>query len=196
MKNKLLELLTKDERDLVKIKSFKNKEIAFYEDQECNEFSILLSGEIRIISYNDSGRSLTYRVITPGEVFGNNLLFSSDNKYKGNVISCSDSSLAIISKKSLLKILKNNDDFFIEYLRIQSDFGKELNKRIQILSSSDAKEKIINYISLNGGKVMIKSITLLADELAMTRENLSKCLSYLIKNKIIIRENKFYKMNN
>lgn len=195
MEIKLLSLLSNEEKKLIKIKSFSNKEILYFEGSNCDEVTILVSGEIRIVSNFEDGRSIVYRVVKPGEIFANNLVFSSNKTYKGNVVANKDVVVAIISSSNLIKLLKSNEKFLIEYLRVQSDFGKELNGIIKVLTSSNSEEKIINYLTIHGGKVFVKSVTNLAEELNMSRENLSRCLTKMIKKKKIAKENKVYYLN-
>lgn len=195
MEIKLLSLLKSEEKKLLKVETFSKNQTIFFEGDECEEISILVSGEIQIISNTLDGRSIIYRKLKQGEVFGNNLLFSSDNCYKGDVVAVSESTLCFINKENLIKLLKTNDDFLYEYFRIQSDFGKELNGLIKVLTSKTSEEKVINYLKINGGKALIKSVTTFASELNMSRENLSRILSKMIKEKKIFKKGKLYYLN-
>ena len=187
MENYLLNLLTKDERKYVKGISVKKNSTIFKEGDKCDCIGIVFSGQVKICSYSFSGNEMLFATINANEVFGNNLLFSSDNSYKGNVIATEKTVLALIHKKNLLTILKSNETFLKAYLEIQSDGAKELNNKIRMLSYDSAEERLIYYIYSHGGKVEFKSVTELANVVHLKRETVSRLLTKLNNDKVIER---------
>lgn len=187
MEIKILSCLTKEERKLVKGLSIKKGLTIFKEGETCDSFGIVVKGKIQIVSYSIEGRTLIYNTILPGQVFGNNLLFSSESVFKGNVIAEEQSTVAFIKKEDLITILQTNKEFLLEYLNKQSDFSKQLNSRIKILSNEGAEDRLLVYLGMNGNDITFKSITKLADELCLTREALSRCVTRLEKKHLIKR---------
>ena len=183
----ILSLLTKDERKLLNVESFKKNQIIFKENEQCDSIGILIEGKVQIISYSFSGKEVVFNVLEKNQIFGNNLLFSSNPLYKGNVISLSKSTIVFIKKDNLITLLSSNKKFLEEYLRIQSDFGKHLNSRIKLFSIDSAKERFEYYIFLNKGEIRFKTITSLANELNLKRETLSRLISKLEKENVISR---------
>ncbi|MBP1530010.1 MAG: Crp/Fnr family transcriptional regulator, partial [Erysipelotrichaceae bacterium] len=120
----------------------------------------------------------------------NNLLFSSQPFYKGDVIAESDSGIILIKKDVLIGFLEENTDFLLAYLQIQADSGKRLHSRIRLLSIDSAQERFITYLRENGNKITYSSVSDLADDLFIRRETLSRLLSKLIKNKVVIKDGK------
>ena len=116
----LLDLLTEEEKNSVIYKRLEKGEILFLEDGICNSIGVIVEGHIDIVSYSFSGKEMIYNSLKMYDVFGNNLLFSDSPKYKGNVISKDKSLVGLIKKETLLTILMNNDQFLVEYLKIQS----------------------------------------------------------------------------
>ena len=123
-------------------------------------------------------------------MFGNNLLFSSQPFYKGDVIAESDSGIILIKKDVLIGFMEENTDFLLAYLQIQADSGKRLHSRIRLLSIDSAQERFITYLRENGNKITYSSVSDLADDLFIRRETLSRLLSKLIKNKVVIKDGK------
>ena len=124
----------------------------------------------------------------------NNLIFSSYPYFRGDIIATKDSEIVLISKDNLIKLLTTNNDFLIEYMRIQSNFGKELNARIKLLSINNIQDRFLYYLHLNKDVISYNTITDLAKQLNIERETLSRLISKLIKNNIIIRDNKTIKV--
>ena len=185
----IIDLLTEQEKKYLETISFKEDEILFYEDDICHSLGIVLEGELKISSFTFEGNEIIYNELARGSVFGNNLLFSKDNKYKGDIRATSKGKIAIIKKDNLLKLLMSNETFLKEYLSIQSDFAKTLNAKIKLLSFNNAKERLLYYLFINNNRVKYRSITGLSKNLNLTREATSRLISTLEKEKIIIKKN-------
>jgi len=84
--NTLLDALNESELKRTRIQAYPKDTIIYKEDDFCHEITIVLEGVIEISSFSFQGQEMIYNTILPGQVFGNNLLFSSDPHYKGNVI--------------------------------------------------------------------------------------------------------------
>ena len=191
--NNLINLLTKYPQYLEK-RTYKPQETIFLENDTCISVGIVKSGEISIKSYFASGKEVTYNVLEEGQMFGNNLVFSSTPRYRGDVISQKQSEIWFISRGNLLKLLKQDDELLVLYLTQQSDFSKNLNFKIKLLTISSAEDRLTYYLTFNKGKITYKSITKLANELYLTRESLSRTITKMVKEKKITQINKTLKL--
>ena len=187
MKNNILSLLSKEERSLLLVKTLDKGEVLFREGELCSEVSIVVSGQVKISSVHYSGSEVVFNILENGEMFGNNLLFSDNPTYKGDVIALKDSTIVSINKANLERILQSNKEFLIAYLNIQSNFGKKLNSTIKMLSFSSAEERFLFYLKENNDEIKFESVTDLADILHLKRETLSRLLTELEKENIIRR---------
>lgn len=186
----ITDLLENKEKKLLISNTLLRNETLFHEGDHCTQIGIVIDGSISIISYLPDGSEVIYNTLEKGEIFGNNLIFSSEPYYKGDIIARTDCSLYLIRKEDLLQILQKNSVFLNEYLRIHSDFSKKLNSRIRLLSISSARERFLYYLYDHKSQLTYTSISELARELYLERETLSRLLSRLNKEKIIIQQNK------
>ena len=184
----IIDLLTEQEKNYLIYKSFKEDEVLFYENDVCNTLGVVIEGELKISSFTFEGNEIIYNELVRGSVFGNNLLFSKDNRYKGDIRATSKGKVAIIKKDNLVKLLTGNEKFLKEYLSIQSDFARSLNSKIKLLSFINAKERLLYYLFINNNHVKYKSITGLSKNLYLTREATSRLISTLVKENIIIKK--------
>lgn len=191
--NNLINLLTKYPQYLEK-RLYKPQETIFLENDTCISVGIVKSGEISIKSYFASGKEVTYNVLEEGQMFGNNLVFSSTPRYRGDVISQKQSEIWFISRGNLLKLLKQDDELLVLYLTQQSDFSKNLNFKIKLLTISSAEDRLTYYLTFNKGIITYKSITKLANELYLTRESLSRTITKMVKEKKITQIRKTLKL--
>ena len=182
--NNILSLFKKYE-SIAENKAYKKGETIFYENDVCSKIGIVISGEISIKSYFSDGKEVIYNTLSKGQMFGNNLIFSSNPYYRGDVVCEQNAEISFLSKESLIKALRNDEDFLIEYLNEQSDFSKTLNFKIKLLTISSASDRLLYYLTFNKNKITYKSITKLAKELYLTRESLSRTIKKLKENKII-----------
>ena len=187
MENNILLNLSKDEKKLLEVKTLKKNEILYREDEKCESVSIVVSGEVKISTTSFEGQELIYNVLHKNDVFGNNLIFSDDPFYKGDVIATKDSTIVVIKRDNLISLLQSNKEFMISYLNAQSNFSKKLNSTIKLLSYSSAEERLRFYLFNHNGKIEFKSVSELAGILHLQRETLSRLLTKLEKENVIKR---------
>lgn len=188
MKIELLNVLNKEEHKLVKGYQIAKNNVIFHEGDVCETIGIIISGKVDIISYSFEGKELLINSLKAGEIFGNNLIFSSEPVYRGDVIAQEKSVIAIINKENLVYLLQNNKDFLNLYLKAQSDKAKLLTSRIQLLSLVNAEERLFYYASKNDNVIVYKNVTTLAATIGVQRETLSRLLTSLIKRHLIKKE--------
>lgn len=188
MKAALLNVLSKKEHQLVKGYQIAKGNIIFHEGELCESIGIVVSGKIDIVSYSFEGKEQLINSLKAGEIFGNNLLFSSEPVYRGDVIAKEKSVIAFINKDNLVYLLQNNEDFLNLYLKAQSDKAKALTARIQLLSFTNAEERLFYYASKNNDVIIFKNVTSLAATIGVQRETLSRLLTSLIKRHLIKKE--------
>ena len=188
MKIALLNVLSKEEHKLVKGYQVAKNSVIYHEGDTCENVGIIISGKIDIVSYSFEGKDLLINSLKAGDIFGNNLLFSSEPIYRGDVIAKEKSVIAFISKNNLVYLLQNNKEFLNLYLKAQSDKAKALTARIQLLSLVNAEERLFYYASKNDNVILFKNVTTLAATIGVQRETLSRLLTSLIKRHLIKKE--------
>ena len=188
MKIALLNVLSKKEHQMVKGYQIAKGNIIFHEGDVCESIGIVVSGKIDIVSYSFQGKELLINSLKAGDIFGNNLLFSSSPIYKGDVIAKEKCVVAFINKENLVYLLQNNSEFLDLYLQAQSDKAKLLTARIQLLSFPNAEERLFYYASRNHNIIEFKNVTTLAATLGVQRETLSRLLTNLVERHLIKKE--------
>ena len=188
MKIALLNVLSKKEHQMVKGYQIAKGNIIFHEGDVCESIGIIISGKIDIVSYSFQGKELLINSLKAGEIFGNNLIFSSSPIYKGDVVAKDKCVVAFINKENLVYLLQNNVEFLDLYLQAQSDKAKLLTARIQLLSFPNAEERLFYYASRNHNVIEFKNVTTLAATLGVQRETISRLLTSLVERHLIKKE--------
>ncbi len=188
MKIPLLQVLSKKEHKLVNGYQVTKNSVIAHEGDNCENIGIIVSGKVDIVSYAFKGKEMLLNSLKAGDIFGYNLIFSSEPIYRGDVIAKEKCVIAFINKENLIFLLQNNQDFLKLYLQAQSDFGKSLNARIQLLSFTNAEERLFYFASKNDNVIIFKNVTALAAQIGIQRETLSRLLTSLVKRHLIKKE--------
>ncbi len=187
---RLLETLSEEEKTLFLSKKLEKRDVLFRENERCDYVGIVSSGSLKIVSYLPDGKEIIYNEPKEGAMFGNNLVFSSEPYYKGDIVCQNDALVYLIAKEDLLDLLRNNPAFLTDYLQAQADFTKDLNDKIRLLAISGAEERLLYSLTLHKNKITYESIASLAATLFLERETLSRTLSKMEQKKIIRRQDK------
>ena len=189
-------LLNNIKEEYITKRSLDKDEILFKEGDRCEYVGVLIKGSLSISSYSFSGREIVYKDVQINELFGNNLIFSNEPFYKGNVISKSSKTLVyLINKENLIKLLQEDKEFLLNFLSIQSENGILTNIKIKLLSFDKAEDRLLYYLYQNNGHIKFKTVTDLAKFLFIERETLSRLLTKLEKENIINRSGKTIRLN-
>lgn len=180
-----------------KIYNYSKNEIIKNEGDLCDSIGIVLKGVIKISNYLINDTEFIISTLKANDMFGENLIFSNNNLYPGYITSISNSSIMFIKKNDFINLISVNNDFKLYYLSYVSNKFIELQTRIKILSQPTIKDMFLFYLKLNkntNGYTYIKSINSLSEYFNVPRPSLSRTVSLLIKDNIIIKSNKLYKI--
>lgn len=182
----ILDTLLEKEKNKLQITSIKKGKTLFNEDEICNVIGVILEGKLRISTFSYGNNEIIFNEINKGEMFGNNLIFSSSPYFKGDVVALEDTSILLINKDELLNLFKSNEYFLKEFLKAEGDFTIKLNTKIKLLSFNKIEDKLNYYLFVNNNEIKFKSVVELAKILQVAREPLSRLISKLVKEKKII----------
>lgn len=127
-------------------KLYRKNEIIAHEDDYCNTIGIILAGGIEITRLYSNGREVIVSKLNQGDIFGEAIIFSGIDKYPSTIISTSESTIAYIEKKELLKLLSSNEKVLNKFLSALSDKIVILNRKIKNSSFKNIRQRVINYI--------------------------------------------------
>lgn len=178
-------------------KSYKKNDIIKNKGDECNNIGYIISGDIKIINITLDNYEYIIDTLNEGCFFGDNLIYSTNNKYPGTIIACNNVIIKYFSRKNFNDLLQNNNDFLNYYLKYASNRYITLQTRIKVLCQPSIKDKFLYYLQMqsnisNSSYVYIKSIEQLANYLNVTRPSLSRCINDLIKKGIIKKNKKVF----
>ena len=179
--------------------NLKNGEKLFLEGDICNKLAYITKGEVIAKQSFQDGHDCILKVINKNKFIGINLIFSSNPIYKATFYSQGETTVKIISKDDLLKLM-NNKKIESNVLAMLSDYALELNEHIKLLNHKNIRSKICyylytKYITYNSLKFKLNiTKTNLAALLNVERPSLSFEIKKLCDEKIIKNHNKDYEI--
>lgn len=184
--------LLDSEKKYFKIVEYNAFDIIFNEHDVCNHLGIVLKGEVLIstITYNEKEEIIN--TIKEHDVFGDILLFASNNIYLGDVIAIKKSIVALITKDNLLTLLTQRKELLTKYLSHLSNKSLNIKLQSKLLSHKNIEDRIMYFLSTVKNKDNIyeyKSITDIANKLSLPRPSVSRSMT-ILENKGLIKKEK------
>ncbi len=169
------------------IEKFKKENIVFYEGDTPNYFYLLIDGFAKVYKVDPKGTEIVLHNFVGTTLIAEMASIEGFN-FPATCICVEDSTFALIKKDEFLKILQTN-------AAISFQVTKSLTRKIKgmdgLLNRSlifDATTKVASYIHDNPLSFKNKKNKIIATELHMTPETLSRILKKLKDLKIIDKE--------
>ncbi len=126
-------------------KNYKKGEIIFSENQTAHNYFQISIGVVKMNNYNDDGKEFIQGVFYKEQSFGEPPLFI-DVKYPANAETISESTILVISKEQLFKLLQENPE---THLKITQSLAKRLYYKAIIaseISSQEPSHRVLRFI--------------------------------------------------
>jgi len=173
------------------IKKYDKNSIVYLQNEICKSMDIILEGALTIQKIDSEGNVISISDFTQGDIVGENLLFSVENKYPMTVSAKIDVKIMHMSKDLILRFCQTNECFLTYILQSLSNKAVILSNRIKTLTMKTLKQCIIDfllfeYYSQNNKKIKLSmSKKELAEKFGVQRSSLSRELNKMRKDGLI-----------
>lgn len=160
-------------------RAFKKRQILFLEGHEGGYMFLLLDGHIQLYKDSEDGKEVVIKLVGPGEIFGEVVLFERDN-YPVNAVALKESRVLLIPKREIHALLKEEsfrNDFVSHLMKKQ----RYLTERILDLTLHDVEERFFRFLFDQYGTVEEIVIPLSKRDVAATIGTTQESLSRLIR---------------
>jgi len=164
-------------------KQVSKKQHLFFEDDKGVSLYILVTGSIQLYKTSTDGKDIVIRVVKPGEIFGEVILFEQD-RYPVSAVALKDSNLFIIPKHQFTCLLKKEEfsrDFFGTLMKKM----RYLAERIKYLTIHDVEDRLRQFLREQYGKkdTIVPTISKkdIASSIGTTPETFSRLINRLKK---------------
>ncbi|MFA6599553.1 MAG: Crp/Fnr family transcriptional regulator [Candidatus Omnitrophota bacterium] len=122
----------------------KKKEIVFLEGDRGESLFLLAQGSIRLYKAGPGGREAIIRIVKPGEIFAEVILFEKD-RYPVTSVALKDSILYALPRAKFHEMLKG-EDFRRDFIRLLLEKHRYLTERIVSLTSYDVETRLFRFL--------------------------------------------------
>lgn len=138
------DLLTEIKK-LGRVQLFKKKEFLFNAGDEANGFYYVRAGEIRVFRMDDQGREVEVVRLTPGDFFGEAVVFASD-KFPAFAQAVTDTETLFFTKKTILSHIDRDPSIARFFISLLANKCTVLNKRIETLELRTVRQRLAQFI--------------------------------------------------
>ncbi|MFZ7133542.1 MAG: Crp/Fnr family transcriptional regulator [Eubacteriales bacterium] len=130
--------------------SFDKNEYVTIEGDSFTGIGIMLMGEATISKENVAGNRIMVHLLKQGDIFGEMIAFSNRKTWPVSVMANQPSTVIFLPPQKLIGNCPNmcisHKELILNMLKIVSNRGLVLNKRLEYLSIKNVREKISTYL--------------------------------------------------
>ena len=170
---------------------YRKEDIIAFEGDEVNGLYILLKGSVRGEMTNYQGKVVKIEDINGCQLLAPAFLFGGDTHYPVDIIANTDCECIYLSKMSLEKMLRKNEQVQANFRNIIATKTQFLSNKIKFLALQPIKGKIASYLLTRTRNNQKDSVDLpysqdkLADLFGVTRPALTRAFRELDQDGII-----------
>ncbi|OPL08156.1 MAG: hypothetical protein AVO33_01865 [delta proteobacterium ML8_F1] len=169
-----------EKKGLIRVKSYGDGEIIYFEGDQCQTFDLILEGNLKAQSINISGNIFTVTNFTKGDSLGANLLFGYRNLYHMTITAQGKVQILQLDKSVIMPLSQKSEKFLQYFIESLSNNTTILGEKLTTLGSRSLRENIIHLLDTLSMKQGTLKVTLpysrqeLADQLGVQRPSLSR----------------------
>lgn len=177
-------------------KDFKENDVLCLEGEKSNRLFLIREGRVKICKITKEGKEQIVYVLSKGDFFGENNLFTNNNISNFSAYAITDAKLCILKKESLEKILLENPTISLKIIQEMAGRINSAENLAQTLATRDVEARLatvlIEFMHKYGQKKedgIYINLPLNREQIAnycgITRETVSRRLSKFDKLGII-----------
>jgi len=173
------------------------KNIVVHKDEPGESLFIILNGEVKVSSYTMDGREVVLALLGKGSFFGEMSLLDQEPR-SATVTTMQDSRFAQIRRRNLVPLLLRKPAITVKLLTEVASRLRRTSRVLERISSMDVPHRLYAYLiehcqhfsqqdSDGWCTTVLPTHQLLADQLSTSRETISRAISALKKQGILVQ---------
>ncbi len=173
------------------------KNIVVQEFDPGDSMYVILDGEVKVSTYSVDGREVVLALLGKGSFFGEMSLLDEQPR-SANVTTMQDSKFANIRRRDLVQLLMEQPGIALKLLTEIAARLRKTSRMLERISSMDVPHRLYAYLvdhcqrfsqPNHDGRysTVLPTHQLLADQLSTSRETISRAVSQLKKDGILVQ---------
>jgi len=177
----------KELASICRLKNIPKRDYLFHEGEPGSSMFLLIGGNVQLHKNTDDGREVVIRVIKPGEVFAEVVLFERD-RYPVSARAVADADVLVFQKEGIHRLLAE-ESFRNDFIALLMAKQRYLTERIQELTTKDVEYRFFAFLRSQYGEKETIHTPLskkdIAAAIGTTPESLSRLILRLTEDEII-----------
>ena len=174
------------------VKSIKKRDYLFHEGETGSNMFLLVEGNIQLHKNTEDGREVVIRMIKPGDVFAEVVLFEKE-RYPVSARAVTNVKIHVFPKAGIHRLLAE-ESFRNDFIAMLMAKQRYLTERIQELTTQDVEERFFAFLRSQYGEKKIIHTPLskkdIAAAIGTTPESLSRLILRLTERGVITWQGK------
>jgi CRP-like cAMP-binding protein len=170
------------------IQNVRKREYLFHEGEKGSRMFLLMGGNIQLHKNTEDGREVVIRVIKPGEVFAEVVLFEKE-RYPVSARAVTNADVLVFPRGEIHRLLAE-ERFRNDFIALLMAKQRYLAERIQELTTKDVEQRFFIFLRSQYGEHDIIRTPLskkdIAAAIGTTPESLSRLIQRLTDEEIIV----------
>jgi CRP/FNR family transcriptional regulator, dissimilatory nitrate respiration regulator len=173
-------------------KAVPKKKILFWEKEEGHFVYLLCFGLVRLYKTDRNGREIDIKLVKPGEVFGEVILFEQ-RTYPVSAVAVRECDILLLPRNDILCLLQNSE-FRDDFIGMLLKKLRYLTGKIYHLTTGDVRERFFLFLTEHYGEKKEYYIPMTKQDMAKAMgtnpETLSRLIAQLKKEGVLTWEGK------
>lgn len=155
----------------------------------CRALMVLVEGQAEARMTGEEGREVLVDHLKAPMLLAPAFLFATPNIVPVEVNAVTDCAVWHINREAFFEFMQHEPTVLRAFLEILSERGRFLSKKMRTFAVNSLRNRVVEYIEANG---CITSVVAAAQELGVTRPSLSRVLSEMLDEGVVIKNGKGY----
>ncbi|MEE9367475.1 MAG: Crp/Fnr family transcriptional regulator [Pontiella sp.] len=168
-------------------KTIKKRDYLFHEGEQGSSMHLLVAGNLQLHKNTEDGREVVIRVVKPGEVFAEVVLFERD-RYPVSARAVTTAEVLAFPREGIQRLLAS-ERFRNDFISMLMAKQRYLTERIQELTTKDVEQRFFTFLRSQYGEKKVITTPLskkdIAAAIGTTPESLSRLILRLHDDEII-----------
>jgi CRP-like cAMP-binding protein len=156
----------------------------------CRALMVLVEGQAEARMMGEEGREVLVDHLKAPMLLAPAFLFANNNVVPVEVTALTDCAVWHINREAFFQFMQQEPTVLRSFLEVLSERGRFLSRKMRTFAVNSLRNRVIEYLEANGS---IISVAAAAEQLGATRPSLSRVLSEMVSEGMIVKEGKGYR---
>lgn len=128
------------------VKAYKKGRLVYGRTEFSRSLGIVLDGRLRVSKGSADGHAMIMSTLTPTSLFGAAALFNDCDEYATDIHALCDAQVVFFAQRLFERMLSTTPQIAENYIRYLSERILFLNKKIYLLSSGTAEQRLSSFL--------------------------------------------------